>query len=53
MNDPSNDQPMMRAAVIDAFGPPEVLRTRFVPVPKIAQDEVLLRVEAAGVNAID
>ncbi|MFC6094651.1 NADP-dependent oxidoreductase [Saccharothrix lopnurensis] len=43
----------MRAAVIDAFGPAEALRIAEVPVPTPGEGEVLVRVHAAGVNAID
>lgn len=45
--------PAMRAAVIDGFGPPEVLRVAQVPVPTPGPGQVLIRVSAAGVNAID
>ncbi len=40
----------MRAAVHDRYGGPEVIRVGQVPVPSIADDEVLLRVSAAGVD---
>ena len=40
----------MRAAVHDRYGEPEVIRVGQVPVPPIADDEVLLRVAAAGVD---
>ncbi|MDG4789571.1 NADP-dependent oxidoreductase [Micromonospora sp. WMMD1102] len=43
----------MRAVVIDSPGPPGVLRPAEVPEPVPGDDEVLLRVAAAGVNAID
>lgn len=43
----------MRAAVIDRLGPPEVLRLAEVDVPEPGPGEVLVRVEAIGVNAID
>ena len=39
----------MRAAVARAFGGPEVVRVaKDVPVPRLAPDEVLVRVAAAG-----
>lgn len=41
---------MMRAVVIEAPGPPEVLRLRRVPVPTPAVGEVLIRVRAFGLN---
>lgn len=40
----------MRAVVIDAPGAPEVLRLREVPVPVPRAGEVLIRVEAFGLN---
>lgn len=43
----------MRAVVIDRFGPPEVLHIARIPVPTAGPGEVLVRVHAAGVNAID
>lgn len=43
----------MKAAAIDAFGPPSKIRLRERPVPKPGVDEVLIRVEAAGVGTWD
>ncbi len=43
----------MRAAVIDAFGGPERLVIRDVPVPDVAANEVLIRVDTAGVGVWD
>jgi NADPH:quinone reductase-like Zn-dependent oxidoreductase len=43
----------MRAAVIDAFGPPDLLRIAELPIPQPGNGEVLVRVAAVGVNAID
>ena len=40
----------MRAAVHDRYGDADVIRVDRVPVPTIADDEVLLRVEAAGLD---
>ena len=40
----------MRAVVQDRYGGPQVLRVTTEPVPEIGPDEVLLRVEAAGVD---
>lgn len=43
----------MRAAAIDRFGGPEVLKLRVVPVPKIGPREVLIAVDTAGVASWD
>jgi NADPH:quinone reductase-like Zn-dependent oxidoreductase len=43
----------MRAVALDKFGGPETLQIHNVPVPEIEADEVLIRVEAAGVGAWD
>jgi NADPH:quinone reductase-like Zn-dependent oxidoreductase len=43
----------MRAAVLDRYGPPEVLRVEEVERPVPAADEVLVRVHAATVNRND
>lgn len=43
----------MRAAVLDRYGPPEVLRIEEVDRPVPAPDEVLVRVHAATVNRSD
>lgn len=43
----------MRAAVIDAYGPADTLRVADLPVPAPGDGEVLIRVHAAGLNAID
>jgi NADPH:quinone reductase-like Zn-dependent oxidoreductase len=40
----------MRAAVHDRYGDADVIRVDSVPVPSIADDEVLVQVEAAGVD---
>jgi NADPH:quinone reductase-like Zn-dependent oxidoreductase len=42
--------PTMSAAVHDHYGDADVIRVDNVPVPTIADDEVLVRVEAAGVD---
>ncbi|HEX5120971.1 MAG TPA: NADP-dependent oxidoreductase [Pseudonocardiaceae bacterium] len=47
------DNGTMRAAAIDAVGPPDRLRITELPVPVAGPGEVLVRVRAAGVNAID
>jgi NADPH:quinone reductase-like Zn-dependent oxidoreductase len=43
----------VRAAVIHETGPPEVIRIEDVPDPEPGAGEVLIRVEAAGVNRFD
>jgi NADPH2:quinone reductase len=43
----------MRAAVVDRFGPPSVLRLRTLPVPDVGPDEILIAVWAAGVGIWD
>jgi NADPH:quinone reductase-like Zn-dependent oxidoreductase len=40
----------MKAMVRDAYGPPDVLELRDIDIPEIADDEVLVRVHAAGVG---
>ncbi|MFL5321468.1 MAG: zinc-binding alcohol dehydrogenase family protein [Myxococcaceae bacterium] len=43
----------MKAAAIDRFGGPEVLKSRTLPVPKPADDEILIRLETAGIGVWD
>ena len=43
----------MTAVEIAAPGGPEMLKTASRPVPAVADDEVLIRVHAAGVNGPD
>lgn len=43
----------MNAAAIDEFGPADRLTVRSMPVPSPAEGEVLVRVEAAGVQLTD
>lgn len=40
----------MRAVQYDAYGPPEILQVRTIPVPSCARGHVLVRVEASSVN---
>ena len=49
-SDQAVQQDTMRAVVQDAYGSTEVLRVSRVEVPVIADDEVLIRVHAAGVD---
>ncbi|RKH69149.1 NADP-dependent oxidoreductase [Corallococcus llansteffanensis] len=43
----------MKAAALDQFGGPEVLGIKTVSVPTCGDDELLVRVEAAGIGAWD
>jgi len=43
----------MKAVALDKFGGPEALKTQTLPIPQIAAQEVLIKVEAAGVGAWD
>ena len=43
----------MKAVQIHAFGGPEVLRYEDVPRPEPKANEILVRVQAAGVNPVD
>ncbi|WP_200216659.1 quinone oxidoreductase family protein [Micromonospora coerulea] len=43
----------MQAAAFDEFGGPEVITPRILPVPQVADDEVLLKVWSAGVGVWD
>ncbi|SBT65845.1 NADPH:quinone reductase [Micromonospora sediminicola] len=43
----------MRAVAFDEFGGPEVLTARTLPIPQIADDEILLKVWTAGVGVWD
>lgn len=44
---------LMKAAAIDRFGPPSAIRIRDLPVPEPAPDEILIRVETAGIGSWD
>jgi len=48
-----SDKPMMKAIVIHEYGGPEVLKYEDVPQPEPKQDQLLIRVIAAGVNPVD
>src|SRR5262245_24686339 len=43
----------MKAAAIDQYGGPEVIHAEQLPVPKPKADEVLIRLDAAGVGVWD
>jgi NADPH:quinone reductase len=44
---------MMLAVVVKEFGGPEVLKTALSSLPEIGIDDVLIKVQAAGVNPVD
>src|SRR6266850_4662435 len=46
-------QNTMQAAAIDRFGGIETITLRTLPVPEVGPDEVLIRVESAGVAVWD
>jgi NADPH:quinone reductase len=43
----------MRAIVVREFGAPEVMRLEEVATPEPADDQILVKIEAAGVNPVD
>lgn len=43
----------MKAVVITEFGAPSVLKIEERPLPKLGNDEVLIKVKAAGINRLD
>jgi NADPH:quinone reductase-like Zn-dependent oxidoreductase len=43
----------MQAVAIDRFGPPSVMESRTMPVPKVGPSEVLIALHAAGVGIWD
>lgn len=43
----------MKAVRVEQFGPPEVLRLIEVPTPQPSGDQILIRIEAIGVNPVD
>src|SRR5258706_2081218 len=43
----------MQAVALDKFGGPEALKIQNLPIPQLEAQEVLIRVEAAGVGAWD
>lgn len=43
----------MRAAVIDRFGGPEVFHVATIPVPEPSENEVLIRIDTAGIGVWD
>ena len=47
------DKPVMKAVVVNDYGGPEVLKYQDAPRPEPKEDEILVRVMAAGVNPVD
>jgi NADPH:quinone reductase-like Zn-dependent oxidoreductase len=45
--------PTMKAVVVHEYGGPEALKYQEVPRPELKDDEILVRVIAAGVNPVD
>ena len=43
----------MRAVMVPKFGPPSVFEERDIETPRLKPQDVLVRVEAAGVNFAD
>src|SRR5262245_34241362 len=43
----------MKAVAIDRFGGPETITLQTLPVPEVGPDEILIRVESAGVGVWD
>jgi len=43
----------MKAAIINQYGPPDVLEISDIPKPEIEPDEVLVKVMAAAINPVD
>src|SRR5438132_14242085 len=48
-----SDKPTMKAIVVHEYGGPEALKYEDVPRPELKEDQVLVRVIAAGVNPVD
>ena len=53
MRDTERDQEKMRAAAINRFGPPSVLKLRALPIPEPGAGEVLIALHAAGIGVWD
>ena len=47
------NKPMMKAVVVHEYGGPEVLKYEDAPRPEPKEDEILVRVIAAGVNPVN
>ena len=53
MRDTERNQKKMKAAAIDRFGPPSVLKLHTLPIPQPGAGEVLIALHAAGVGVWD
>lgn len=47
------EQGTMRAVALDRFGGPEVMTVQTLPIAEVGPDEILIRVESAGVGVWD
>lgn len=43
----------MKAVVVKEFGAPKVLKLQEIPTPEPAENQILVRVKAAGINPVD
>lgn len=50
---PHRPSPAVRAVVFDRYGPPEVLRVTRAPLGPPGDEDITVRVRAAGVNPVD
>ena len=50
---PASIPPQMRAAAFDRFGGPGVLHAEVLPVPRPGPDQVLVRLDSAGIGVWD
>jgi NADPH:quinone reductase-like Zn-dependent oxidoreductase len=48
-----SSKPMMKAVVVHEYGGPEALKYEDVPRPEPKEDQILVRIVAAGVNPVD
>ncbi len=44
---------MMKAIIVHEFGPPEVMKLEEVSTPEPGETQILVKIEAAGVNPVD
>src|SRR5690242_13298865 len=51
--EPTPEVAMMKAVRVHAFGGPDALQFEDAPRPEPGEDEILIRVMAAGVNPVD